>query len=248
MGKSRLLLQLRSMLPQGEYSYLEGECLHYGEAMAYLPILDILRAYFGIEEGEPQLLSQKKLKQRISQLDERLMAMLPPLQELLSLKVEDEEYLKLEPQRKRVRIFEAIWSLLIRESQNRLVILAVEDLHWIDKTSEEFLGYLIARLGGAHVLLLLLYRPEYNNSWASKTYYSQIRVDELTLETSAEMVQAILKGGKAAQDLTELILDKAAGNPLFMEEFTRTLLERGYIERKDWPLCAHREAFGYPGA
>jgi class 3 adenylate cyclase/tetratricopeptide (TPR) repeat protein len=233
VGKSRLLMQMRSMLIQGEYSYLEGQCLHYGEAMAYLPIVNALRAYFDIEEGEPQLLSQKKLKQRISQLDERLMAMLPPLQELLSLKVEDGEFLKLEPQQKRVRIFEAIWSLIIRESQNRLVILTVEDLQWLDKASEEFLNYLIGRLGGAHVLLLLLYRPEFNHSWASKTYYSQIRVDELTLETSAEMVQGILKGVKAAQDLTELILYKAAGNPLFMEEFTRTLLERGYIERKD---------------
>ena len=233
VGKSRLLLQLRSVLPHGEYSYLEGECLHYGEAMAYLPMINALRAYFDIEEGEPELLSQKKLKQRISQLDERLMAMLPPLQELLSLKVQDDGFLKLDPQQKRARIFEAIWSLIIRESQNRPVVLAMEDLHWIDKASEEFLNYLIGRLGGAHVLLLLLYRPEYSHSWGSKTYYSQIRVDELTLETSAEMVQAILKGGKAAQDLTQLILYKAAGNPLFMEEFTRTLLERGYIERNN---------------
>jgi class 3 adenylate cyclase/energy-coupling factor transporter ATP-binding protein EcfA2 len=233
VGKSRLLLQLRSVLPHGEYSYLEGECLHYGEAMAYLPIVNALRTYFGIEEGELELLSQKKVKQRISQLDERLMAMLPPLQELLSLKVEDDKFLKLEPQQKRVRIFEAIWSLIVRESQNRLVVLAMEDLHWIDKASEEFLTYLIARLGGAHLLLLLLYRPEYNNPWTSKTYYSQIRVDELTLETSAEMVRGILKGVEAAPDLTELILYRAAGNPLFMEEFTRTLLERGYIQRKN---------------
>jgi len=233
VGKSRLLLQLKSVLPQGEYSYLDGECLHYGEGMAYLPIVNALRSYFDIEEGEPQLLSQKKLRQRISQLDERLLAMLPPLQELLCLQVEDDEFLKLEPQRKRVRIFEAIWSLIIRESQNRPLVLAVEDLHWTDRASEEFLNYLIGRLSGAHVLLLLLYRPEYTPVWVSKTYYSQIRVDEFTLETSAEMVQAILKGVEAAQDLTQLILDRSAGNPLFMEEFTRTLLERGYIKREN---------------
>jgi len=233
VGKSRLLLQMRSLLPQAEYTYLEGQCLHYGDAIAYLPIINILRAYFDIEEGEPQLLSQKKLKQRISQLDERLMAMLPPLQELLSLKVEDESYLRLDPQRRRERTFEAIRTLLFRESQNKPLILVVEDLHWIDKTSEEFLDHLIARLAGAHVLLLLLYRPEYIPIWVSKTYYSQIRVDELSVETSAEMVEVILKGGKAAPELMNLILDRSAGNPLFMEEFTRTLLERGYIERKD---------------
>jgi tetratricopeptide (TPR) repeat protein/energy-coupling factor transporter ATP-binding protein EcfA2 len=233
VGKSRVLLQLRAVLPQGEYTYLEGDCHHYGDTVAYLPMLDILRAYFGIEEGKAEVLNRKKLKQKISQLDKRLMALLPPLQELLSLKVEDEQYVRLEPQLKRVRIFEAIWSLLTRESQNRPLVLAVEDLQWVDKTSEEFLDHLIARLPGAHILLLLLYRPEYTNPWTSKTYYSQIRVDELSVDTSAEMVDAILKGGKAAQDLTQLILDKAVGNPLFMEEFTHTLLEMGYIERKN---------------
>jgi predicted ATPase/class 3 adenylate cyclase len=233
VGKSRLLLQLRSVLPQREYSYLEGECHHYGDTVAYLPILDILRSYCGIEEGEQESLSRRKLQQRISQLDERLTGMLPPLQDILSLKVEDEQYLRLDPQLKRARVFEAIWSLLIRESQDRSLVLAVEDLQWVDKTSEEFLGYIIARLGGARIMLIVLYRPEYSHSWGSKTYYSQIRVDELPLDTSAEMVQAILKEGKAAQDLVSLVLDRAAGNPLFMEEFTRSLLERGYIERKD---------------
>jgi predicted ATPase/class 3 adenylate cyclase len=233
VGKSRLLLQLRSVLHQGEYSYLQGECHHYGEPVAYLPILDILRSYCRIEEGEQEVLSRKKLKRTISRLGEQFTAILPPLQELLSLMVEDEQYLRLEPQLKRARIFEAIWSLLIRESQSRPLVLTIEDLHWIDKTSEEFLGYIIARLGGARIMLIILYRPEYKNPWTSKTYYSQIRVDELPLDASAEMVQAILKEEKAAQDLVKLILDRAAGNPLFMEEFTRSLLEGGYIERKD---------------
>ena len=233
VGKSRLLLQLRAVLPQGEYSYLEGECLHYGEATAYLPMVNALRDYFHIEEGKAEALNRRKLKQRISQLDKRLMAVLPPLEELLSFKVDDEQYLKLEPQMKRTRIFEAIRTLLIRESENKPLVLVFEDLHWIDKTSEVLLDQIIARLPGAHILLLLLYRPEYTNPWTSKTYYSQIRVDELSEETSAQMVQAILKGGKAAPDLTQLILDRAVGNPLFMEEFTHTLLERGYIERKD---------------
>ena len=233
VGKSRLLLQFRNVLPQGEYSYLEGQCLHYGEAMAYLPVVNALRSYFGIEEGEQEVLSRKKLKQKMGRLDERLMTMLPPLQELLSLKVEDESYIRLDPQRRRERIFEAISGVFFRESQNKPLIMAVEDLHWIDKTSEELLGYLIARLGGARIMLLLLYRPEYTSPWTSKTYYSQIRVDELPLETSAEMVQAILEEGKAAPELMNLILDRSAGNPLFMEEFTRSLLERGYVERKD---------------
>ena len=234
VGKSRLLLHLRTALPQGQYTYLEGRCLHYGGSMAFLPFLDVLRSYFDIKEGEREYIIKKKMAEKVNRLDEKqLKDILPPLEDILSLKVEDEDYLKLEPALKRVRIFESIRDLLVRESQNRPLVLAIEDLHWIDKSSEEFLGYLIAGLASAHILLLILYRPEYTHQWGSKTYYTQIRVDELSLETSAEMVRAILKEGKAAQDLTKLILDRAAGNPLFMEEFTHSLIERGYVERKN---------------
>jgi tetratricopeptide (TPR) repeat protein len=201
--------------------------------MAFLPFLDVLRSYFAIEEGERDFVMKKKMAEKVTQLDEKLKEILPPLQDILSLKVEDEDYLKLDPALKRVRIFEGIRDLLVRESQNKPLVLAIEDLHWIDNSSEEFLDYLIGGLARAHILQLILYRPEYTHQWGSKTYYTQIRVDELSPETSAEMVQAILQEGKAEQDLTELILGRAAGNPLFMEEFTHSLIERGYIERKN---------------
>jgi len=233
VGKSRLLLQLRSVLLQGEYSYLEGDCLHYGGSIAYLPFLDMLRAYFDFAEGEQESLVKSKMAKRIVSLDEKLQDILPPLQDVLSLKVQDEEYLKLEPQQRREQVFEAIRTLLIRESLNRPLILAIEDLHWIDKTSEELLTYFIDGLANTHILLILLYRPEYTPVWVSKSYYSQIRVDQLPTGSSSDLVQAILEGGEIAEELRALILNRASGNPLFIEEFTRTLLERGYIERKD---------------
>ncbi|GAF97542.1 unnamed protein product, partial [marine sediment metagenome] len=233
VGKSRLLLELRGALPKGEHAYLEGECLHYGGLMAYLPLLDILRTYFDIKEGEREFVVKKKMSDQIAQLDDKLEGILPPLHDILSLKVEDLEYLMLEPQHKRDRIFEAIRDLLIRESQNRPLILAVENLQWIDRTSEEFLTYLIGWLANAPILLIILYRPEYTHQWASKSYYSQIRVDQLSTTTSAELVQSILEEGEAVPELRELILNRAAGNPLFMEEFTHTLVENGSIQKKD---------------
>jgi class 3 adenylate cyclase/tetratricopeptide (TPR) repeat protein len=241
VGKSRLLLHLRAMLPQGEYTYLEGRCIYYGGALPFVPFLDVLRSHFDIKEGEGDLVIKKKMSEKVKQLDDKLKDILPPLEYILSLKVEDEDYLKLDPALRRVRIFESIRNLLVRESQNIPLVLAIEDLHWIDKSSEEFLGYLIGGLAGTNILLLLLYRPEYTHQWGSKTYYMQIRVDELSLETSAEMVQAILKEGKAAQDLTKLILDRAAGNPLFMEELTHNLLENGFIQKKDHQYLLSRK-------
>jgi len=233
VGKSRLLLQLRSVLPPEEYSYLEGDCLHSGGSIAYLPFLDMLRAYFDFAEGEQESLVRTKMAKRIATLDEKLQGILPPLQDVLSLKVQDEEYLKLEPQQRREQVFEAIRTLLIRESLNRPLILAIEDLHWIDNTSEEFLTYLIDGLANTHILLILLYRPEYTPVWVSKSYYSQIRVDQLPTGSSSDLIQAILEGGEIAEELRALILNRASGNPLFIEEFTRTLLERGYIHRKN---------------
>jgi len=132
VGKSRLLLELREMLHEKEYTYLEGECLHYGGLMAYLPLLDVLRSYFDIKEGEREFVVKKKMAEKIAQLDKKLEAILPPLQDILSLKVEDLEYLMLEPQRKREKIFEAIRDLLVRESQNMPLIIAIDDLQWID--------------------------------------------------------------------------------------------------------------------
>ena len=118
--------------------------------------------------------------------------------ELLSLKVEDEDFLKLGPQQRREKTFEAIRDVLIRASQERPLVLAVEDMHWIDKTSEEFLDYLIGWLASARILLILLYRPEYTHQWGSKSYYGKIGLNQLTAQSSAELVQAILEGGEVS--------------------------------------------------
>ncbi len=233
VGKSRLLFEMRNMMPLGEYSYLEGRCIHFGGSMIYLPILDILKSYFEIKDGDPELTIKKKTAEKIIDLDEKLRSVLPPIHELLSLKVDDDAFNKLEPNEKRERTFEAIRDLLIRVSQERPLILAVEDLHWIDKTSEEFLGYLIGWLANNAILLLLLYRPEYIHPWGSKSYYNSIVLSQLTTKSSAELVKAILEGSDVVAELKELILHRSGGNPLFMEEFTHSLIENGTIQRKD---------------
>ena len=94
------------------------------------------------------------------------------------------------------------------------------------------MDYLIGWIAGTRILLILLYRPEYTHSWGSKSYYNRVGLDQLTTESSADLVRAILEGGEVAAELRELVLNRAAGNPLFMEEFTHTLLENGSIEKK----------------
>jgi class 3 adenylate cyclase/tetratricopeptide (TPR) repeat protein len=241
VGKSRLFLELRRMLAQDGYPCLEGHCLHYGSSMPYVPLLDILRAYFDIGEGEREFIIKKKMAEKVGLLDEKFGSILPPLHDLFSMKVEDEGYLWLDPQKKRERIFEALRDLLIRQGQERPLVLAVDDLQWIDRTSNEFLNYFIGWLVSSHVMLVLLYRPEYVHQWGSKSYYGQIRVEQLSNTASAELVRAILEEGEVVPELKELILSRSAGNPLFMEEITHTLLENGSIQKKDHQYVLSRK-------
>ncbi len=232
VGKSRFILEFENRLVKGKFTYLEGRCLQYGGSMIYAPILDILRSHFEIKEGDPEILIKKKMKEKILQIDEKLQGVLPSFHELFSLTVEDEAYQKLGAMQKREKTFEALRDLLVRESQNRPIILVVDDLHWIDKTSEEFLSYLIESLVNTHILLIILYRPEYTHIWGSKSYYSQIGLSQLTSQSSAELIRAILDNCEIEPALETLILDRSAGTPFFIEELTRSLLENGSIQRE----------------
>ena len=241
VGKSRLILELKGMLPEGDYTFLEGQCLHYGGQMPYLPILDVLRGYFDIEEGDREPAIKKKIRDRLRELNEKLEVVPPALHEVLSLKVEDDKYPQLGPQQRRERTFEAIRDLLIRESQRKPLLLVIENMHWIDRTSQEFLDYLIGWLPNTRILLVLLYRPEFTHTWGSKSYYSMIGVDQLSARTSAELVQAILEGGEVAPEIAGLVLGRAGGNPLFVEELTHSLVENGSIQKQDHKFVLTRK-------
>ncbi len=233
MGKSRLVREFTRSLPTSECSFLEGKCLHYGDIIPYLPILDILKSCFDIHDEEDEATIKQKIGQRINELGEHLIPIQASIHEVLSLTVEDGEYLNLEAGQRRQKVFEAVRLLLIAESQKKPLVTVVDDLHWMDKTSEEFLTSFIGGLAGARILLILLYRPNYTPAWAAKTFCSQIRVDQLPKKMCSTLVQSILTEGKAAPDLLDLIVNRAASNPLFMEELTHNLLENGSIEKRD---------------
>lgn len=186
-----------------------------------------------MNEGDREFIIKKNMKKKILELDEKMTGLLSPFQELLSLKVDDEVFAKFEPKEKREKTFEALRDFLIRLSHKQPLVLAFEDLHWMDKTTQDFLNYFIGWLANSRILLILLYRPEFTHQWGNKTYYTKIGVNQLSTVSSGELIKAILEEGEVASELRQLILNRAAGNPLFMEEFTHGLIENGSIERKD---------------
>ena len=232
VGKSRLVCQFRDYLRAEDYTLIEGGCIHYGDAIPYLPVLDLLKHYFDIKEDEQESSIKEKISEKVSRINIQPSQVLPPLHEILSLTGEDEEYLKLDGKQRRNKVFDAIRLILIAESRIKPLIVTVEDLHWIDKTSEEFLSYLINSIGATRIMLILLFRPEYNPSWSTKTFYSQVRVDHLSKKTSADLLQGILSGGVDAS-LGDFIVVRTEGNPLFIEELTQSLMENGSIRKEE---------------
>jgi class 3 adenylate cyclase/tetratricopeptide (TPR) repeat protein len=242
VGKSRLLLEFIKQISQHKVIYLEGRCMHYGGSIIYMPFIGILKKYLNIKDDDPDSTINKALIEKISALDEKLVDSISPLQDLLSLKVEDAAYLELEPKKKREKTFEALRDLLLRASKERPLILAVEDLHWIDKTSEEFLNYLIGWLANTRLMIILLYRPEYTHQWGSKSYYKKIGLTQLGTVSSSQLVQAILEEGEVAQELKQLVLNRTAGNPLFIEEFTCSLIENDLIQKRNNQFILSKKA------
>ncbi len=242
IGKSRIIHEFTKELPYRHHKYIGSRCFHYGSPIAYIPILEILRSYFDIREGEKDFESKKKMANKISQLDNRLLQILAPLYDILSLRVEDEEYLRLGPVTRKERIFEAVRDLIIRESQNEPLVIAIDDVQWIDKASEELLDYLVAWLANAKILLLLIYRLGYSHPWEAKSYYTRIHLSRLPIKASVEMLQSILPDAEITPELREFIITKAEGNPLFIEEFTHNLMESGYVQKTGERYVLSKEA------
>jgi class 3 adenylate cyclase/tetratricopeptide (TPR) repeat protein len=241
-GKSRLLYEFQTFLTPGRVTWLTGHCLAHMQATPYLPILEILRTNFQIEEGDNPLQIREKLRQGVHRLDPSLAGILPFLEALFALPVSDDALRHLTPQDKRRETFNAIRVLAMAGSQLRPHVLVIEDLHWIDQTSEECLAVLADSLAGMPVLLLTTHRPGYAVRWADKPYYTQIALDLLTDAETEAMVATLLGSHDLPPDLMRLIEEKAGGNPLFIEEVIQNLLERGLLVRRNGGLYWTGEA------
>jgi class 3 adenylate cyclase/tetratricopeptide (TPR) repeat protein len=225
VGKSRLLHEFRKSLERGQVTWLEGHCAAYHESAPYLPVNEILRAYFGIEEGDNPLQIQEKMRQGGRRLGPGHEGILPYLRESIGLPSESDVLRELDTAMKRRKTFEAVRALLFAGSQRRPLVLVVEDLHWLDKTSEECLDFLVESLFGMRVLLLTTFRPGYAVKWATKTYYTQIALGRLSGVEVEQMLRSLLGADASLDPLKELLVGRTEGNPLFLEETVRMLVQ-----------------------
>jgi len=230
VGKSRLVYEFTHSHRTRDWLILEASSVSYGKATGYLPVIDLLKAYFKVHDRETHREIREKVTGKLLTLDRTLEAALPPLLALLDVPVEDAQWQALDPGQRRQRTLNAVKHLLLRESQGQPVLVVFEDLQWIDAETQALLDGLVESLPTARVLLLVNYRPEYQHGWVSKTYYSQIRLDALPPESAGELLQALLGDDPALEPLKQLLVRR--GNPLFIEESIRTLVETGALTRE----------------
>ncbi|HTE86004.1 MAG TPA: AAA family ATPase, partial [Dehalococcoidia bacterium] len=229
VGKSRLIWEAARLPRTDGWLVLESGAVSHATASSYGPAIDLVKAYCRIEARDDGPAVRDKLTRRILALDQALEPDLPALLSLLDVPVVDASWETLDPPQRRDRTLAALKRLLLRESQEAPLLLVFEDLHWIDGETQALLDALVESLPAARVLLLVSYRPEYEHRWGRKTYYSQLRVDALPLTSAHELLGALLGEDAALQSLKQRLIAKTEGNPLFLEESVRGLVEAGAL-------------------
>jgi predicted ATPase len=229
VGKTRLVYEFTHFHHTRDWLQLESSSFSYGKATAYLPVRDLLKAYFQIDDRDDGRKIREKLTGKLLTLDAALGPTLPAFLTLLDVPVEDRHWQDLDPAQRRQRTLEAIKHLLLRESQVQPLLLVFENLHWIDAETQAILDSLIESLPTARLLLLVNYRPEYQHGWGNKTYYTQLRLDPLPPASAEELLQALLGDDPSLVPLKRLLIERTEGNPFFLEESVRALVETGVL-------------------
>jgi tetratricopeptide (TPR) repeat protein len=233
VGKSRLLYEFRKAVSNENATFLEGRCLSYSRGTAYHLHIDALKANFDIREADGDLEIREKVKRGLEILRADETSTFPYLLELLSVKDSGIDEDSLSPEARKDQMIASIREIVLKGSEVRPLILAYEDLHWVDKSSEEVLKYVLESIPGTRVMLLFTYRPEYVHTWGGRSYHSQVNLNRLSNRESLSMVAHFLGTEDIDADLENVILEKSEGVPFFIEEFIRSLKDLSIIERKD---------------
>ena len=239
IGKSRLYFEFTRSHHVRDWLTIESGSVSYGKATPYLPVIDLLKAYFKIEDRDDQRQVREKITGKLLTLDRALESSVPAFLALFDVAFDDPEWHASDPRHRRQRTIDAVKRLLLTESRVQPLILVFEDLHWMDSESEAFLDAFFESLPTARVLVLVNYRPEYQHAWGRKSFYTQLRIDPLASASAEELLQALLGPDAALDPLRRMLIDKTEGNPFFLEESVRALVETKALvgERGDYRLA-----------
>ena len=230
IGKSRIVLEFIHSDAMAGWQVLEAGSVSYGRATAYLPIVDLLTRYFDIHTRDDESRVRDKIAEKLTALgEERVPAQLPFFLAALGMVVSDAAWARLMPIERQRDIFDALKRLLIRESQRKPLCLVFEDLHWVDAETHTFLDTFLDSIPGARVLMVVDYRPEHRSRWAGRSYFAELRLEPLPVTIAGELLDTLLGSESELDPLKQALIDLTEGNPLFLEESVRSLVETGVL-------------------
>jgi class 3 adenylate cyclase/DNA-binding winged helix-turn-helix (wHTH) protein/tetratricopeptide (TPR) repeat protein len=248
LGKSRLLYEFRRLLAAEEHTFLEGRCSPYGTAVAYLPIVDLLQQVFRLGADETGATVADKVRRGLQALGADPAAVAPYLLHLLAAEQAREVTATLAPEVLKRRIFESLQLTVLHLAAQCPLVIAFEDLHLADRTSEEFVTFLLEHIAASPVLLLCTYRPDFVSTWSRKSYHSTMTLTRLTPQESQRLLTLLLGAERVQEALTELVIGRSDGVPFFLEELVHALRETGAIETQEdqWRFAAAASATQVP--
>jgi class 3 adenylate cyclase/tetratricopeptide (TPR) repeat protein len=228
VGKSRLVYEFQEILGN-KATFLSGICIHYGRNISFLPVIDVVKGAFGIAEG----MNKEDVSRRIEEkATNDLASMIPFYRNLLSLSADDPILDLLDAEGRKFGTFEAVKDLLFKISENKPLVLFLDDVHWMDKISEELFTYFSRSFVKSPILMIATYRPEGAAKWAQGAHYQRLGLETLSPKSSIRLMRNILGGVPLQPDLEKKLTERASGNPFFVEETIRELLDRGELVKK----------------
>src|SRR5215468_5545561 len=230
IGKSRLLYEFRRTLADRPITYLEGRCLSFGGSVPYLPIMDVVRANCGIAETDRPEAVIQKVRFGLQEVGLDADRHAPFVLHLLGPSEGVAVLAQLSAEAVKSRMFETLRTWSLHGSHRRPLIIAIEDLHWVDRSSEEYLASLAESLAGAPILLVCTWRPGYRPPWAEHSYVTQLGLRPLGPRDSLDLVSSVLGQDEVPGELARVIMERGEGNPFFLEELARAVADRGAAE------------------
>ena len=225
VGKSRLFYEFTRSSCTAGWLVLEGSSSSFGKATPFLPVVDLLKSYFDIEPADDPRTVQEKVGGKIVTLDKGLTPFLPVFLSLMEASANDSQWEAMDASERRQKTLDACKRLLLRESLETPLLIVFEDLHWIDSKTQMFLDSFIDSLPSSQILLLVNYRPEYQHSWGGRTFYTQIYLETLSPQSARELLDLKLGSNHTLASLKSQLIGQTEGNPFFLEESVRTLIE-----------------------
>ena len=239
VGKSRLVHEFVHSPQTSSWLVIESNSASYGQATPYLPIIELLKNYFKIDAGDTERAIREKVTGRVLTLDPSMQALIPPLLHLLDALPEEHPFRSLDPVQHRHATYVAISQIVLAESRLQPVVAVFEDLHWNDSLSLGLLNELVTSIRDARVLVVVSYRPEHHDDWKNRPNYRRLKLDPLPEDDVAELLHALLGSHPSLSELNAFLLERSGGNPFFMEEIVRELIETQVIAgvRSDYRIA-----------